>query len=215
MEFYAHNIIREELENYLINNIRTVYENFDRAHDIRHFDEVFLSVLRCLKSGMINDVNPEIMLAAAAYHDVGCIINRDDHEINSVYILNKDKKMKEFFDEDEIAHISKIITHHRKSKYKDDDNNFDIYELLLRDADSISTYRRARALYRVVGFNIDNYKDEGWTKVFDRIKRRLSTRRFEWSPKTEVMKEMYKYPDIYTEWKDFEIITVMNHLWND
>lgn len=206
--------MNKKLDRYLITKIRSIYKNFDRAHDERHFDEVYLSISRCIESGLINNVNPEIMLTAAAFHDVGCKIDREEHEIYSVELLKEDKRIKEFFNDEDINFISQIILHHRKSRYKDDDTNFNLYELLLRDADNISSYRRERALYRVVGFNIDHYKNEGYDKVLYRIKKRLSTRRFEWNPKTEVMKKMYKYPSTYTEWKEIEIIDMMNKLWN-
>lgn len=61
------------------------------------------------------NVNYNMLYTAAAYHDIGDHIDREHHEIVSAQIMYEDKKLKEFFKEDEIQIIKEAIEDHRAS----------------------------------------------------------------------------------------------------
>lgn len=151
--------MKKNVYNYLIEDIRSHYKAFDRAHDERHFDEVFYFIKDMLPKIEIkeSDLRYDMMLIAAAYHDVGRACSDRDHELVSAIMLENDMFLKRYYTPQLISEASNIIKKHRKSKFKTEECNE--LEALLRLADSVSEMDDHRALYRVITYQVDHYEE--------------------------------------------------------
>ena len=65
------------------------------------------------------DVNINMVYTIAAYHDIGHYIDYENHEKVSAKILLEDKKLKEFFSDEELKIMSDAIIDHRSCKNGD------------------------------------------------------------------------------------------------
>lgn len=45
----------ERITAYLLNNIRSIYSSFDKAHDTRHFDEVWYAVKKIVDDNGLSE----------------------------------------------------------------------------------------------------------------------------------------------------------------
>ena len=61
------------------------------------------------------DVNPEILYAAAAYHDLGLCEGREKHHLVSGRIIREDKTLLNWFNVEEIEVIAEAAEDHRAS----------------------------------------------------------------------------------------------------
>ena len=55
------------------------------------------------------DVNYSMVYAIAAFHDLGLKENRERHHILSAEMIRTDERLKEWFNEEEIQKLSKIV----------------------------------------------------------------------------------------------------------
>ena len=152
-------IMNTRTEEYLLSKIRGIYKSFDLGHNEKHFDEVFYGMKRILE----NEETPEyvreksdVLLIAAAYHDTGLLIERENHEKFSVIIFRNDHEFRQIcqMSDDDRELVENIIGEHR-SRYSDT-TGFSNY---LKDADKVSGLNMFRSTERVVGFNIMKWVD--------------------------------------------------------
>jgi len=105
--------VNSNLFDYIQKNIFPVYEKNDKGHDFKHVNYV---IKRSLKfADEVADVNINMVYTAAAYHDVGHHMDAKNHEKVSAQILLEDKKLKEFFTEEQIRIIADAVYDHRAS----------------------------------------------------------------------------------------------------
>ncbi len=106
-------MIREELKNYIENEIFKSYEKNDDAHKLDHImyviDRSFMFASR------VPDINMEMVYVIAAYHDIGHYIDAENHEKLSGKMLLEDKNLRKFFSEEEIKMMSEAVSDHRAS----------------------------------------------------------------------------------------------------
>ena len=70
----------KELQEYIENRIIPMYDGFDAGHGRDHARSVIDEALRL--AGFY-DVNPDMVYAAAAYHDTGLSVDRKTHHMES------------------------------------------------------------------------------------------------------------------------------------
>lgn len=132
MHYY--NEINYDLMNYLVDSILPVYENkekFDKGHDIMHILDVTKRTCECIADNNYNvDIN--ISIASAIFHDTGMIIERKGHAKHSAHIVKRTKSLKNFFNENEIDIIAKAVADHSTSLRKTPSS---LYGKILSDAD--------------------------------------------------------------------------------
>lgn len=122
-------MINEDLENYIKKKIFPLYLN-NRDHDINHIKYV---INRSLKfASCIENINLDMVYTVASYHDVGDSIDRENHEKVSADILEKDDKLRNYFNESEILIMKEAILDHRASNNKVPRN---IYGKIVSSAD--------------------------------------------------------------------------------
>ena len=102
----------QTLKEYIESEIIPRYDNFDGAHRRDHVRSV---IGQSLELSRYYDVNPEILYAAAAYHDLGLCEGREKHHLVSGRIIREDKTLLNWFSVEEIEVIAEAAEDHRAS----------------------------------------------------------------------------------------------------
>lgn len=102
----------QTLKEYIESEIIPRYDNFDGAHRQDHVRSV---IVQSQELSRYYDVNPEILYAAAAYHDLGLCEGREKHHLVSGRIIREDKTLLNWFSVEEIEVIAEAAEDHRAS----------------------------------------------------------------------------------------------------
>lgn len=102
----------QTLKEYIESEIIPRYDNFDGAHKRDHVRSV---IGQSQELSRYYDVNPEILYAAAAYHDLGLCEGREKHHLVSGRIIREDKTLLNWFNVEEIEVIAEAAEDHRAS----------------------------------------------------------------------------------------------------
>lgn len=102
----------QTLKEYIESEIIPRYDNFDGAHRRDHVRSV---IGQSQEVSRYYDVNPEILYAAAAYHDLGLCEGREKHHLVSGRIIREDKTLLNWFNVEEIEVIAEAAEDHRAS----------------------------------------------------------------------------------------------------
>lgn len=102
----------QTLKEYIESEIIPRYDNFDGAHKRDHVRSV---IRQSPELSKYYDVNPEILYAAAAYHDLGLCEGREKHHLVSGRIIREDKTLLNWFSVEEIEVIAEAAEDHRAS----------------------------------------------------------------------------------------------------
>ena len=105
--------INEKLKNYIEKIIFPSYKKNDLGHNLDHIKYVIKRSLNF--ANVIDDINYDMVYTIAAYHDIGHYIDAKNHEKVSSDMLLADKKLKEFFSEEEISIMADAVYDHRAS----------------------------------------------------------------------------------------------------
>ena len=186
--------------------VRDFYKPMDLCHDEKHFDEVYNEAMKLgfwsVANNIISMYELRLLLAAAAYHDVGrckgdnlhdkysCDMIDDCHQITSILYKN--------FEAVELNVIKEAISAHRRSHKATSE-----IARILKDADKISRTNRERALYRFIGFNYTHIYMEkyGDTLELTRIIRPIPNLSDQKEIKAEIVK---RFTDYYNKSKSYE-----------
>ena len=158
------------LKKYIDTKVIPLYKNHDRGHDERHALEV-IDLSFKLGNLIKENVDPNILYTAAAFHDVGLKYGRENHHMYSGKIVRKLKVLKKWFSDDEINTIAETCEDHRASNKNTPRT---IYGKVVADADRSSIYSIERLFERTWYYRIE---DPPYKKLTDR----------------EIFEEMYSY----------------------
>lgn len=158
------------LEHYIHNDITSRYADFDPAHREDHVLTVISQAMELLdrmpdwivgQKTLGNDVSlwdapvrRDILLAAAACHDLGLVNGRDNHHLDSGKIIRADMRLREWFSEDEIETIAQAAEDHRASGKSAPRS---IYGMLVAEADRVIDGETI--IRRTVQFGMKHYPD--------------------------------------------------------
>lgn len=137
--------IPETLEKYLYGDIVPRYAAFDAAHREDHALTVMEQSMKLLadRSGWLAgnpepqwavEVDPAMLLTAAACHDLGLSGGRDRHHLDSGVIIRADGRLREWFDQEQIEVIAQAAEDHRASGKTPPRS---IYGMLVAEADRV------------------------------------------------------------------------------
>ncbi len=159
-----------ELENYIYNDITSRYAGFDPAHREDHVLTVIRQALDLLEKmpdwiagqkAAGNDVSEwdvpvrrDILLAAAAFHDLGLVNGRENHHLDSGKIIRADQRLKEWFNPEEIELIANAAEDHRASGKSAPRS---IYGMLVAEADRVID--GDTIVRRTIQFGFKHYPD--------------------------------------------------------
>jgi len=120
-----------ELRHYVKTTIFPEHSKNDRAHSILHIREVLRRSF-LLNQAFSLQLDPNLIYAAASYHDLGKHLDSDRHEIISAQLFCQDQGITKFFSSAEQKIIAEAIEDHRSSK---SDHPRSTYGKLLSSAD--------------------------------------------------------------------------------
>lgn len=104
--------IHPTLRAYIESEILPRYNQFDAAHQLDHALTV---IEQSLILAQFYDVNENMVYTIAAYHDTGLTEGREIHQLVSGKIIRNDKRLREFFTEEEIEIMAEAVEDHRAS----------------------------------------------------------------------------------------------------
>lgn len=146
-------IMKTDLEKYIFDEIVPRYREFDDAHKEDHALTVIEQALK-LMEGSVTPVDRDILLTAAACHDLGLINGRDNHHTDSGKIIRADMRLREWFNEDEIELIAQAAEDHRASGKSAPRS---IYGMIVAEADRVIDGETI--IRRTVQFGFKHYPD--------------------------------------------------------
>lgn len=105
--------IKLELIKYIEQIVNYHYNLNDKGHGIEHAKYV---INRSFEFAyQVESINLEMVYVIAAYHDVAHHIDAKNHETISAKMLMEDKKLKDFFTDEQIKIMSEAVEDHRSS----------------------------------------------------------------------------------------------------
>lgn len=104
-----------DLRQYVEQEVFPQYTQNDQAHGILHIREVIRRSF-LLNQTFALGLDPNLIYAVAAYHDLGKHIDSDRHEFISAKLFQQDAMMSKFFSDNERTAIAEAIEDHRSSK---------------------------------------------------------------------------------------------------
>ena len=158
-------MIRESLRNYIYNEVIPGYAAFDKAHRVDHALTV---IERALSMGKQYDINEEMLLTAAACHDLGLAVDRKTHHLESGRIIREDNRLSEWFSPEQIETIAQAAEDHRASAKTPPRS---IYGRLVAEADRLIVPETI--IRRTVLFGLSNYpeldKEGHWNRTLEHL----------------------------------------------
>jgi len=153
------------LRYYIEHEVIPRYDSFDKGHQRDHVQYV---ISQAMKLSCHYNTNPDMVYAAAAYHDTGLCIERKNHHLESARIIREDSRLSEWFTEDEINLIADAAEDHRASS---DHEPRTIYGRLIAEADRQIIPQTV--ISRTIQFSLSHYpeldKAGHWNRMLEHL----------------------------------------------
>lgn len=121
-------MLNPEIEKYIFEEVVPGYRNFDDAHKEDHAMTVIQQAMLLMegKDAWVasheeadqiwkTEIDANILLAAAACHDLGLVNSRDNHHMDSGVIIRADENLRKWFSPEQIETIAQAAEDHRAS----------------------------------------------------------------------------------------------------
>ena len=149
--------MRESLERYIFNEIVPKYSSFDTAHKEDHALTVISQAMNLLERmpedvRNVQKINEEMLLTAAACHDLGLVNGRERHHLDSGTIIRADERLREWFSQEQIETIAQAAEDHRASGKSAPRS---MYGMLVAEADRVIDGETI--IRRTIQFGFTNY----------------------------------------------------------
>lgn len=147
----------ESLERYIFNEIVPKYSSFDTAHKEDHALTVISQAMNLLEKmpedvRNVQEINEEMLLTAAACHDLGLVNGRERHHLDSGTIIRSDERLREWFTQEQIETIAQAAEDHRASGKSAPRS---MYGMLVAEADRVIDGETI--IRRTIQFGFNNY----------------------------------------------------------
>lgn len=143
--------VNNSLVQYIEHEILPRYEHYDAAHQRDHIDAV---ITRSLELAKHYDVNVDMVYAIAAYHDTGICDGRETHHLVSGRIIREDKRLHDWFDEQQIETMAQAAEDHRASSTHEPRS---IYGKIVAEADRLIVPETV--IRRTIQYGLDHHPD--------------------------------------------------------
>lgn len=110
--------IRKEIRDYIDGSIVPRYDSFDPAHRRDHVMTVIRQAMTLYGNApedVKSVIDPEVLVMAAACHDLGLANGRECHHTDSGRIIRNDRNLRKWFSEEQIETIAQAAEDHRAS----------------------------------------------------------------------------------------------------
>lgn len=158
-------MIQPQLKSYIEQQILPLYDHFDAAHQRNHAEEV---IERSMALARHYDADENMVYAIAAYHDTGLCKGRDIHHLASGRIIREDKKLRDWFNEDQIETMAQAAEDHRASSGHEPRS---IYGKIVAEADRLISPEKV--IRRTIQFGLDHYPELDKEGQYQRFKAHL------------------------------------------
>jgi uncharacterized protein len=151
---------------YIEETVIPQYAAFDKAHREDHARSV---VERALTMAINRaDVNPNMLYAAAACHDLGLSVCRETHHLESGRIIRADARLRQWFTSEEIETIAQAAEDHRASAKTPPRS---IYGCLVAEADRMIVPETI--IRRTIQFGLSHYpeldREAHWERTLEHL----------------------------------------------
>ena len=160
-------MINPEIERYIYEEVVPRYRNFDDAHKEDHVLTVISQAMQLLKGRdewlaaqngpdaiWLAPVDENMLLTAAACHDLGLVNGRDNHHMDSGVIIRNDHRLAQWFTPEQIEVIAQAAEDHRASGKGAPRS---IYGMIVAEADRVIDGETI--IRRTVQFGFKHYPD--------------------------------------------------------
>ena len=158
--------MRESLKKYIDTEIIPQYACFDKAHREDHALEVISRALDM--ASQYPEIDTEMLLTAAACHDLGLAVDRKTHHLESGRIIRENPRLREWFSPEQIEIIAQAAEDHRASATTPPRS---LYGCLVAEADRMIVPETI--IRRTVQFGLSHYPDldrEGhWQRTLEHL----------------------------------------------
>lgn len=162
--------MKNTLKQYIEQEIIPRYDHFDKAHRRDHVETV---IAQGLSLATHYEADPNIIYAAAAYHDTGLSVGREVHHLASGEIVRKDRNLRQWFSEEEIETIAQAAEDHRASNKGEPRS---IYGRILAEADRVIDPHQI--IRRTIQYGLANYPElevEGhWERTLEHLQEKYA-----------------------------------------
>ena len=168
----------KELQQFIEAAILPCYDRFDAAHQRNH-------VMKVIEESMVlahgYEVDPNMVYAIAAYHDLGLKEGRESHHLVSGSIVRGDERLRQWFTPEEIEVMAQAVEDHRASAthaprsiygciVAEADRDIDINDIITRTLQySLAHYPELdeeRHIQRVLQHLNEKYSRTGYLKLW-------------------------------------------------
>lgn len=128
------NILNKDLKKYIDEKILPEYTAFDKAHGVKHINDVKNRSIEYFEE-LINsdeDLDINMVYTVACYHDLGMKIERKNHALHSSELLLADEALKQWFSGEELQTMADAVADHSTSSGHTPRS---IYGMIVSDAD--------------------------------------------------------------------------------
>ena len=158
-------MIRQEIKNYIEQEILPRYDHYDAAHQRDHIDAV---INRSLDLAKYHDVDTNMVYVIAAYHDTGICEGRETHHLVSGRIIREDKKLRDWFTEEQIETMAQAAEDHRASSGREPRS---IYGKIVAEADRLIVPETV--IQRTIQYGLDHYPELDKEGQYQRFRQHL------------------------------------------
>jgi len=156
----------EQVKVFLENEIVPRYDNHDAGHGRDHAHQVMSRALQL--AAHYPEVDPAIVLTAAAYHDVGLAFGREEHHIHSARIVREDDRLRQWFSDEEIEIIAQAAQDHRASSGHEPRS---LYGKIIAEADRL--IEPTTIVRRAIQYGLDHYPELSVEEQYQRTRQHL------------------------------------------
>lgn len=153
------------LVQYIETRIIPRYASFDKAHREDHARAV---IDRALEMGKNYEINPDMLYAAAACHDLGLAVDRKTHHLESGRIIRADAQLRRWFTLEQIETIAQAAEDHRASATAPPRS---IYGALVAEADRMIVPETI--VRRTIQYGLSHYpdldKESHWQRTLEHL----------------------------------------------
>ncbi len=157
--------VEATLKNYIEEKILPSYRDYEASHNHEHIRTVIANSFDLISD---LDVDVDMVYTVAAYHDIGIRYGRSDHHLTSAKWLYEDRKLRNWFTEEEILVMKEAIEDHRASSANKPRS---IYGCIVAEADR--DIDPERVVRRCVQFEGNAHPDASIEEVHGHILKHL------------------------------------------
>ena len=158
-------MIRQDIIDYIEQEIIPRYDDFDLAH---RQDHVLTVIEQSMAIAKHYDVDPEMVYVIAAYHDTGLYRGREHHHTESRNIILGDKRLRQWFTEEQIAIMGDAAEDHRASSEREPRT---IYGRIVAEADRV--IEPCTIIRRTIQFTLTHHptldREQGYERMVEHL----------------------------------------------